>query len=105
MQKNLKIFLSSIFVVASISISAQTPVLIKDGSLPNQGLVMTQLTGANGLLFFCGDDQINPHQLYRSNGSSAGTYMVKEIKLDNWYNEAGYPYKLIEANNLLFFNQ
>ncbi|MCW5211863.1 hypothetical protein VU04_03010 [Desulfobulbus sp. TB] len=59
------------------------------------------LTEANNLLYFNVDDGIHGEELWRSDGTEQGTFMVKDI-----HPGAGdsYPYGLTEMNGVLYFS-
>jgi ELWxxDGT repeat protein len=84
--------------------------LVKDiypglgGSAPNY------LTNVNGVLFFSANDGINNRtgsgdELWRSNGTPQGTFLVKDINPDrpNGLPESSYPHDLTNVNGTLFF--
>jgi len=62
----------------------------------------TDLTELGGTLFFFADDGVYGRELWRSDGTAAGTEMVEDIvpaDLDGH----GYPRRLTRAGDLLFF--
>jgi ELWxxDGT repeat protein len=61
----------------------------------------SSLTNVNGTLFFSGDDGTHGAQLWASNGSAAGTFMVQDINQTG--NLFSQPYSLTNANGALFF--
>ncbi len=54
----------------------------------------------NGTLFFQATDGVHGNELWRSNGTAAGTQMVKDI---NPGPNGSYPYDLTGVNGTLFF--
>src|SRR5262249_8795129 len=52
-------------------------VLVKDIKPGGEGSLPASLTVVNGILFFSADDGVNGRELWRSDGTAAGTYMVK----------------------------
>ncbi len=54
----------------------------------------------NGTLFFSANDGTHGDELWESNGSAAGTFMVKDI---NPGSNGSYPYGLTNVNGTLFF--
>ena len=65
------------------------------------------LTDVNGILFFSADDSVHNRELWKSDGTEAGTVMVKDIHPDNdvgstW--RGSHPTKLTNVNGTLFFS-
>ncbi len=54
------------------------PSVSSDGS-SSDGLGQSNLTSANGLLYFWVDDAVHGNEIWRSNGTAAGTYLLKDI--------------------------
>jgi len=67
----LLIFLSAIY-------GAAEPRLVKDIN-PGGDSYPQYLTNVNGTLFFTADDGIHGWELWKSDGTTAGTLMVKDI--------------------------
>jgi ELWxxDGT repeat protein len=59
------------------------PMLTKDIKLHYLGSHPVRLTAFNGILYFQADNRGNGYELYRSNGTTAGTYIVKDIRQDD----------------------
>jgi len=57
------------------------------------------LTDVNGTLFFTADDGIHYRELWKSDGTAAGTVMVKDINTDLWSD----PSSLTNINGTLYF--
>ncbi|MBE7472259.1 MAG: hypothetical protein DPW09_10260 [Anaerolineae bacterium] len=66
------------------------------GSLP------FNLTNVNGTLFFLANDGVHSHELWKSNGTAAGTVMVKDILPGN-NGQNIYNTNLTNVNGTLFF--
>ncbi len=60
----------------------------------------TALTNVNGTLFFTVDDQIHGAELWKSDGTAAGTTLVKDI---NPGVDHSYPRQLLNFNGTLYF--
>jgi ELWxxDGT repeat protein len=60
------------------------------------------LTNVNGTLFFRASDGINGTELWKSDGTEAGTIMVKDINTRSSYADS-YPRGLTNVNGTLFF--
>lgn len=84
--------------------TASGTVLVKDinpgthSSMPSCGPSMTFF---NSSVFFAADDGVHGQELWRSNGTDAGTFMVKDINpgVNN-----SYPYYLTTLGSTLFFS-
>jgi len=59
------------------------------------------LTNVNGTLFFTADDGVNGAELWKTDGTAAGTVMVKDI---NSVTGPSDPYNLANVNGTLFFS-
>ncbi|MFO0943817.1 MAG: ELWxxDGT repeat protein [Pirellulales bacterium] len=66
------------------------------------GTVVGSLTNVNGTLFFNGSDGIHGTELWKSDGTSAGTIMVKDITPGG--PSYLYPKYLTNVNGTLFFS-
>ena len=58
------------------------------------------LTNVNGTLFFTADDNIHGYEIWKSDGTEAGTVMVKDIVSGS---SGSNPYQLTDVNGTLFF--
>lgn len=63
------------------------------------------LTSFNGLLFFSAHQGDYNDQLYRSDGTEEGTFMLKEVTSNSWSWTGSMPNNMIVANNKMFFVQ
>ena len=72
---------------------------IRPGS--NSGSVISNVTIANvnGILFFAGNDGVNGTELWRSDGTAVGTFMVKDIRPGS----SSIPANMINVGGTLFF--
>jgi trimeric autotransporter adhesin len=84
--------------------TATGTLLVKDvnpgsyGSLPNDGASLTNL---NGTLYFVAFSPLNGTELWKSNGTSAGTVLVKDIAQTSL---GSYPSSLANINGVLYFS-
>ncbi|QHT70456.1 T9SS type A sorting domain-containing protein [Rhodocytophaga rosea] len=60
----------------------------------------SNLTDVNGIIFFTADDTDHGNELWRSDGTAAGTYIVKDITTGS---ASSFPSKLINLNGTLYF--
>ncbi len=80
-------------------------VLVKDISAGPYGYAYSSYPGqfrnVNGTLFFTADDGVNGRELWKSDGTDAGTMMVKDINTDSY--SSSYPEQLTNVDGTLFF--
>ncbi len=78
--------------------------LIKDIN-PNGNAISTiqtsTLTNVNGTLFFAADDGVHGFELWESDGTAAGTQMVKDVAPGT--NLGSYPRSLTNVNGICYF--
>jgi ELWxxDGT repeat protein/VCBS repeat-containing protein len=83
------------------------------GTYPNSSNPL-ELVDVNGTLFFTADDGVNGRELWKSDGTSAGTLLVKDVYSGTYpyyynnyyygqYPNASYPEKLTAVDGQLFF--
>jgi large repetitive protein len=58
------------------------------------------LTNVNGTLFFAADDGVHGTELWESDGTATGTFMVADINPGQY---GSFPYNLTNVNGTLFF--
>ena len=73
--------------------------LVKD-IYPGDAWHMESLTNVNGTLFFVASDGIHGRELWKSDGTAAGTVMVKDIYPGA---EESYPQDLVNEGGVLYF--
>src|SRR5262249_32954743 len=82
------------------------PRLIKDIN-PGPGnafnVFSASLTNVNGTLFFPADDGVHGRELWKSDGTRAGTVLVKDFSLGEGDTGIG-PFYLTDVNGTLFFS-
>jgi len=61
----------------------------------------TELTDVNGALLFVADDGANGAELWKSNGTTAGTRLLKDV--NPGAGAASSPHELVNVNGTLFF--
>lgn len=79
----------------------QIPILIKD-LYPGNGGAVDYITESNNVLFFAGETGQYGTELYKTDGTDAGTVLVKDI----WPGQSWYsmPNSLTDVNGVLFFS-
>src|SRR3954470_20099156 len=105
MEWKLKKYLFYCWVLLLQNVKAQVPELVTDASTSSGLRSINELKGYNGNLYFTGEVSRGRSQLFRSDGTREGTFILKNIVSHNSSGEAGSPGKYVVANNLLFFNQ
>ncbi|MEP7379353.1 MAG: ELWxxDGT repeat protein [Chloroflexota bacterium] len=75
------------------------PTLVKDIK-PTGGSNPTSLTAVGSTLFFAANDGVHGNELWKSDGTAAGTKMVKNIRP---YGKNSDPDNLVNVNGMLFF--
>ena len=79
---------------------AQYPTLLKD--LNTVGYTApSDFKMSNNILFFSHDDEIHGYELWRTDGTAAGTYMVKDISVGSQSSNAD---NLFDFNGVLYFS-
>mgnify|MGYP001247202400 FL=1 len=78
---------------------ANEPFMLKDIN-PGGSSSPLSLTNVNGTLFFAAYDATNGYELWKSDGTEAGTVMVKDILPGI---ASSSPYYLTNVNGTLFF--
>lgn len=86
-------------------------VLVKDihpgseGSLKSESnnVIFSYLTNVNGVLYFVADDGQHGYELWKSDGTEAGTVLVKDIDQTASSNTNYGPEELIDLNGTLYF--
>ena len=62
----------------------------------------TDLTNVNGTLYFAANDGTHGEELWKSNGTAAGTVMVKDLDTGN--TAGSEPTDLTNVDSTLYFN-
>jgi ELWxxDGT repeat protein len=86
-----------LIMVSAAALSAGAQTLVKDIVPGTSSSNPSELAAFNGKLFFNANDGINGEQLWKSDGTEAGTVLVKAFP-----NQGG-PSKLTDANGVLFY--
>ena len=102
MQKIIFLF----FSLWLFKVEAQTPVLVKTfNTNSNVSFYLRESNASHtiqmdGILFFAGYDNTNGYQVWRSDGTERGTYLLKQTSNNN--NPNSYEF-FLEANGLFYF--
>lgn len=63
-----------------------------------------EFTVINDILYFSANDGINGFELWKSDGTEAGTFMIKDIKAETGYvNDGSYPRSFAVLNSTIYF--
>lgn len=101
LNKMKKLLCYLLILLTYFHLNAQTPQLVQD---INQGVNSSSplaLTNVNGTLFFYANNGINGYELWKSDGTNVGTFMLKDIYPGNSIYFQNY---LININGTLFFD-
>ena len=74
--------------------------LVKDIWAGSDSSSISSLTAVQGTLYFQADDSVHGWELWESDGTEAGTVMVKDIDPGR---EWGYPHWLTDVQGILYF--
>lgn len=82
-------------------------VMVKDINIGNQSSMqysnaVQPITAINDLLYFYANDGVNGTELWRSDGTETGTYMIKDIYTGN-SNNSSFPRSFVTLNNIIYF--
>ena len=98
-----KVYLLAVQVFLTIVLNAQSPVLVKDiyNFQTNGSITGTaNYTQVGSTIFFTAIDGINGFELWKTDGTAAGTVMVKDI---NPGQHGSQPANLTNVNGVLYF--
>ena len=99
-----KIYLMAVALFITTVLTAQTPVLVKDiYNFQTNGSITgaANYTTVGTTVFFTAIDGINGFELWKSDGTAAGTVMVKNINPGDYGSQ---PNNLTNVNGTLFFS-
>jgi ELWxxDGT repeat protein len=85
---------------ANPQVVGRTKLLLDINAFPNQSSNPSSFTQVNNLTFFAASDFTNGTELWASDGSPAGTFLVQDI---NRGSANSYPKYLLNVNGTLFF--
>ncbi|HNU13255.1 MAG TPA: hypothetical protein PKI55_02275, partial [Chitinophagaceae bacterium] len=102
--KTLSLLMAVLFFVYA---SAQTPEVLKDingaATLHSQSTTGYSFVTMNGFAYFTADDGVNGHELWRTDGTEAGTSLVKDINPGISGIVTSGSATLVEMNGFLYF--
>ncbi|WP_157208536.1 ELWxxDGT repeat protein [Mariniflexile maritimum] len=73
---------------------------INPSTIDNNSNQLAEIISIVNEVYFMADDGINGYELWKSNGTEAGTFMVKDI---NQGAESSYPFNMANIDGMLFF--
>jgi ELWxxDGT repeat protein len=82
---------------------ATEPYLVKDIYPGSDYSYPESLTNVDGTLFFSAEDSLHGEELWKSDGTTDGTVLVKDIFPGDKYDDSN-PEELADVNGLLFFS-
>ncbi|SDI64614.1 ELWxxDGT repeat protein [Winogradskyella thalassocola] len=82
--------------------------MVKDIRTGNQSSMQNyndqqKFTVLNDILYFNANDGINGFELWRSDGTESGTYMIKNINTSSNYNYGSHAREFVMLNNTVYF--
>lgn len=84
-----------------------TPVMVRDINLNSASSSISNITPAGAVIYFSATDGVHGQELWRSDGTTAGTFMVKDVNASANSASAGTldsdPSNLFFSNGWLFF--
>lgn len=92
--------------ILSLNLFAQDFNIVKDISPGLAKTTITEMITINNMIYFIADDNQHGFELWASDGTESGTYMVKDIfpGIDNFqFANSSFPLYLTNFNNTLFF--
>jgi ELWxxDGT repeat protein len=93
------IFICVAIFFFSTALHSQIPLLVKDIRSGTTHSDPQELVNVNGTIFFSAIDGINGTEVWKSNGTTAGTILVKDI----YPTGSSNPQHLVNVNGILFF--
>ncbi|HEY7161975.1 MAG TPA: ELWxxDGT repeat protein, partial [Acidobacteriota bacterium] len=95
------------FILLSPALTAQSqPYLVKDINAitnPNPSSEPNSFVAIGSVAYFVAYDPIHERELWRSDGTADGTWLVKDLNPGAGYSWLGYSSDLINVNGVLFF--
>ena len=89
-----------LLTLSTVQAAPPEPYLVKDINLRPESSAPSDLTEVNGTLFFSAADSSSGRELWKSDGTEAGTVRVKDVNPGPGSSEPGY---LTNVNGTLFF--
>ncbi|MBK6995108.1 MAG: hypothetical protein IPH31_09325 [Lewinellaceae bacterium] len=89
-----------LFCSLALFVAAQNPVLLRNINTAEGSSTPNGLVKANNLVYFNADDGIHGRELWKSDGTQAGTEMVKDIASGE---EDSTPENFCDVNGTVFF--
>jgi ELWxxDGT repeat protein len=96
------VLIISVLLGINCSVNAQIPSLLKDINTVGGYNNPNGFVKLNGIIYFPFDDNIHGSELWRSDGTTAGTYMVKDIYPGAQSGVNSYEVPIVFQNKLFF---
>jgi len=98
---SLTLLFTSYFFISIHAALAADPTLLKNITSGSDGSSMDGFTTIDNIVYFYSSDGSNGSELWRTDGSTDGTYMVKDI---NSGSGSSYPNQFVEMNGSIYFS-
>jgi ELWxxDGT repeat protein len=92
--------------VFAVDLAAATPTPVALAAFPTNAVGLakvTQLAAANGLVYFSADDGVVGAEPWVTDGTVAGTHLLKDINQDTPTNPGSDPTEFVALGNLVYF--
>jgi trimeric autotransporter adhesin len=92
-----------ILLLISSQTFAQYPTLLKDINTVGGTQLPKLYCNLNNIIYFAHEDDVHGRELWRTDGTAAGTYMVKDINVGFAGSFNNYYVEMVAFNSLLYF--
>lgn len=92
------------FMNLFLVVNAQFSFVINGEDMTPKMSQIGELTSFDGLLYFSAYNSVDGSQLYRTDGTKKGTFILKKVSNIGLYQSGSYANKLTVVNDLMFFS-